>query len=116
MPLRPHGQALIDPTDPQRTASCDRCGHLFNLVALQWQQEWSGPSLYNKGYLVCPRCLDEPADFLRMNILGADPSPAFNSRIDPYLIDQTDWRITEDGEERITEDPSDEPRVTENDA
>ena len=51
-----------------------------------------------------------------MNILGADPSPAFNSRIDPYLIDQTDWRITEDGEERITEDPSDEPRVTENDA
>jgi len=48
-------------------------------------------------------------------VLPPDPPPIYNSRPEPYSIDETDYRVTTDGSIRETEDPLDQPRITEND-
>jgi hypothetical protein len=90
---------------------------LYNLYSLHWQLEWSGKSLFSKRLLVCDDCLDIPAPFLRTPVLPPDPPPIFNARVEPYSIDETDYRVTEPPTEQIreTEDPLDQPRITEND-
>jgi len=65
--------------------------------------------------LVCDDCLDIPAPFLRTPVLPPDPPPIFNARVEPYSIDETDYRVVTDGSIRETEDPLDQPRITEND-
>ena len=115
MSLRPHGRASVDPDNPRCWATCDRCGCLTNLHRLSWQAQWSGNTLINLKLLVCESCLDEPAPFLRSLALPADPPPIFNARVEPYDIDETDYRVTTDGSIRETE-ISDQPRVTENDS
>jgi len=113
---RPHGSFTVDPDNPRALATCDRCGRQTNLYKLSWQHQWSGNSLQNLRLLVCDQgCLDIPAAFLRIPILPPDPDPIFNTRPEPYSIDETDYRVTTDGSIRETEDPLDQPRITEND-
>lgn len=85
---RPHGQAVVDPENPQQFALCDRCGRQFNRCDLSWQKQWAGPSLILTGKLVCAGCLDEPAPFQRTIVLPVDPPPVYNARHEtPLVID-----------------------------
>jgi len=115
MAWRPHGRAAVDPDSPRAWGSCSRCGFNYNLREFAWQHQFSGPGLINLNLLVCPTCLDTPAPFLRVPVLPPDPPGIMNARPEPYSIDETDYRTTTDGSIRETEDPLDQPRITEND-
>jgi hypothetical protein len=104
---RYHGKAQVDAKDPAAWASCARCGFNFNITDLRWQIKWAGNALMNTKLLVCSSCYDDPSPFRRVLSLPADPDPIINARPEPYLIDETDWRITEDAAAfRILEDES----------
>lgn len=112
MAWRFHGQARVNPTNPQAFAICDRCSRLFNLVDLQWQFQFAGPHLQNLRLLVCDSCLDVPQPQLKPRILPPDPLPVMNARPENFLIDDYDYRVTEDDDIRVVEDGT--PRVVEN--
>jgi len=88
MAWRPHSRASVDPENPACWGTCDRCGLLYNLNRLHFQHQWSGSKLLNLRLLVCDRCLDIPAAFLRTLVLPPDPPPIFNARPEPYSIDE----------------------------
>lgn len=110
MSWRPHGRAEVDSAAPRAFATCDRCGFLTNLYKLQYQYQWAGTDLINLGIKVCSRCLDVPSEFLRTIIIPPDPPPVNDPRPEPYVLDEIDYRETEDDSTRITEEDSD--RVT----
>lgn len=80
MSLRVPGHARINPSAPTAIGVCDRDGFQYNHSDLQWQFEWRGAELVNIGILVCPACLDVPAQWLRPIVLGPDPIPIRNPR------------------------------------
>ena len=111
-----HGKAAVDSKDPVAWATCGRCGFNYNITDLRWQPHWAGQSLVSTKLLVCHTCYDVPSVFQRALLLPADPDPVWNARPEPYLVDETDWRVTEDQSAfRILEDGS-AIRVPENDA
>jgi hypothetical protein len=85
---RPHGQAEVDSDNPQAFGKCDQCGDRCNLVNLQPQFQFSGPTLVNLGWLVCENCLDEPNPGLRTVIIPPDPTPVANPRFEPWAIEE----------------------------
>lgn len=109
MAWRPHGRARVDSSKPQAWATCDRCSLLYNLVDLSYQYQWAGTDLINVGIKVCETCYDVPSEFLRTIILPPDPLPVDQPRPEPYAFDETDYRITEDDNLRVTQE--DQPRV-----
>jgi len=88
------GRARTNPRAPQAHAICDRCGFRVNRVDLQWQFDWAGASLINKRILVCDTCYDEPQQQLRAIVVPADPVPIENPRIEYFVDDETDYRVT----------------------
>lgn len=107
MSWRPHGRARVDPSRPQAWASCQRCGLNHNLVDLHYQYQWAGTDLVNLQIKVCDICMDVPAPFLKTIILPPDPPPVDQPRPEPYVFDEIDYRITEDGSVRATEGDND---------
>ena len=94
MPWRPHGRARVDPDNPQSWAVCDRCGNLWNHSDLAWQYQWMGTKLQNTRELVCPECMDQASEFLKTIILPPDPPPVFNTRPEPYYLDnRSQWTL-----------------------
>ncbi len=111
MGWRPHPKnADVNPDYPRAWATDDRSWFVTNLHKLRWQMEWSGAQLINTRFLVGADNYDTPQEQLRTLILPPDPPPLFNARVEPYVIDETDYRTTQDTEFRVTED--DENRVT----
>lgn len=107
MSWRPHPRlADTDPDFPRAWGTCDRCGFVTNLTKMRWDLQYAGQTLINKRFLVCEYCVDVPQQQLRTIILPADPPPLFNARVEPYTIDETDWRTTQDGDIRETQDGS----------
>lgn len=105
MSWRPHPRmADVDPDNPDAWATCDRCGLLCNHSKMHWDMQWAGNQIINKRFLVCELCIDIPQEQLRTLILPPDPAPLFNARPEPYTIDETDWRVTQDEEIRETQD------------
>ncbi len=105
MTWRPHPRlADTDPSYPQGWATCQRCGFVTNLVKMSWDVQYSGPALINKRFLVCELCVDIPQDQLRSIVLPPDPPGLMNARPEPYTIDETDWRTTQDDDIRETQD------------
>jgi hypothetical protein len=88
MAYRWHGRAEVNPDWPRAWAICDRCGFNWNLYKLSWQYQFEGFQLVNLRILVCPDCIDKPAEFLRALVLPADPPPLLNQRPEPYTIDE----------------------------
>lgn len=80
--------ARVNPQHPQAWATCDQCGFQHNLVDLHWEKQWAGQNLIKNGFLVCERCVDPPAPFLKTLILPPDPKPVMNARVEPYDIDE----------------------------
>ena len=90
--MRPHGRARVSARNPRAFAICDRCGFLYNHVNLKWQFDWRGSTLQNLRFLVCNRCYDTPQEQLRAIVVPADPTPIINARVEPYSVDETDYR------------------------
>lgn len=103
MAYRPHARASVNPSSPRAWATCDRCGMNYNLERLGWQYQWSGPQLRNTRFLVCPSCMDKPAEFLKTIILPPDPVPVANPRPENYSYDFDNVMSTQDGSAFITE-------------
>lgn len=107
MGFRPHPRlADTNPDWPQGWGTCDRCGFQVNLVRLRWDRQFAGMQLINLRFLVCEYCVDVPQQQLRTLILPADPPGLQNARVEPYVIDETDWRTVSDGSIRETQDGS----------
>lgn len=109
MPTRPHGRAFVNPTSPRAFGICDRCGFLYNHHRLRWQFDFQGPVLQNLRFLVCDTCYDRPQEQNKPVIIPADPVPIANARPMDYTTAETDWRVTQNSNIRITQD--DLPRV-----
>jgi len=91
--------ADTDVDAPQCWGTCDRCGRVHNLNKLQWQFDYRGsPMLQNTRLLVCDRCLDVPNLQFTPVMLSPDPPPIYNTRPEPYALDETDWLTTQDGD------------------
>lgn len=87
--MRPHGKAQVDPSSPKQFAVCDKCGDWRNMPDLQYQFEWTGANtLYNTGRLTCEKCMDKPQDQRRTVILPPDPPPVYNTRVEPFSLDE----------------------------
>ena len=107
---RPHGRARVSAQSPSAFACCQRCGLWYNLNALSWQFQYSGTQLINTNLLFCDHCLDIPNPQMKARVIPPDPIPVLNARIEPFNIDETDYRYTISGLRRVTMDGS--PRVT----
>jgi hypothetical protein len=83
-----HGRAVINPNAPEALGICDGCGFLFNLRELRWQMYWCGTTLKNKHLRKCSQCLDIPNEQFRTIILPPDPPPVFDTRTEPYSVDE----------------------------
>jgi len=88
------GRARTNPKAPQAHAICDRCGFRYNHVDLQWQYDWRGATMQNLRILVCETCYDEPQQQLRAIVVPADPVPIENPRIEYFVDDESNTRIT----------------------
>lgn len=88
------GRARTSARTPQAHAICDRCGFRFNHVDLRWQFDWRGAALQNLRLLVCERCHDQPQQQLRAIVVPADPVPIQNPRIEYFVADETNYRVT----------------------
>lgn len=88
--MRPTGRAQVSTSNPRAFAVCDRCGLWWNHDQLNWQYEWAGTQLYNKGLLFCRECLDIPQEQLRTIVLPPDPLPIINARVENFSADETD--------------------------
>lgn len=86
--MEPTGRARVNTSNSRAFAVCDRCGIWVNHEDLSWQFEWSATHLYNKGLLVCRRCLDKPFEQLRTIVLPPDPLPVLNARVENFVADE----------------------------
>jgi len=78
----------IDPSWPEKTALCQRCGDLYNRCDLHPQYRWAGTSLVDSGLKVCQRCLDIPNPNERVIILPPDPPPTFDALQNAFPMDE----------------------------
>lgn len=104
-----------DPDNPSAWATCDRCGFISCIKDMVWQYDFRGSTmLQNTRFLVCgrPTCLDIPNPQTSPIILSPDPLPIFNSRPEPYTVDNTDWLTTDDNSIITTDDGT--PIITSN--
>lgn len=101
---RPHGRATVDPSSPHAFGVCSRCGFWYQHNELVWQWDWRGFGLQNLRLLVCRSCEDIPQQQLRAIVLPPDPPPIMNARVEPFDVDETDYRVTMDGKVRATMD------------
>lgn len=88
------GKAVANPTAPRAYGTCDRCATVYNHNELRWQYDQRGRQLQNIRILVCARCEDEPAYFLKPLVLPPDPVSIANARPYPYCYAEEDDRYT----------------------
>lgn len=96
---------IIDGENPRAIGTCDRCGFLHQLHKLQWQYAYMGSfQPMNTRFLVCDRCLDPLNAQDTPNILPPDPVPVLNARPEPYVLDESSWLATPEGDTLVTQD------------
>lgn len=88
------GRARISTTSPSALGVCGRCGIWYNRIDLRNQIAWRGNTLQATYIFVCNRCYDTPNEQLRAIALPADPVPIAFPQIEPFLADETDYRVT----------------------
>ena len=99
----PKDHAEIDPFNPRAVGLCDRCGRVWNRDVLQWRFQWQGMTTVNTGFLECPKCWCPPDNHARGYRIPPDPLPVNQPR--PINADpqQTDYRVTQTGDLRTTQ-------------
>ena len=105
---RPHPRnADTNPDYPRAWATDDRSGMITNCKIPAVGSRLGRPATDKTGFLVGADNYDIPNEQLRTLIIPADPPPLMNARVEPYVIDETDWRtIQQDNEIRTTQDGS----------
>ena len=88
------GRARTSARSPQAFAACDRCGIWYNRIDLRNQVEWRGATLLPLYIYVCRTCYDIPQENVRAIVVPADPLPIVQPRTEPFLADETDYRVT----------------------
>lgn len=88
------GRARTSASNPRTFGVCDRCGTWYNRQDMKNQVEWRGTALLPLYIYVCSRCYDVPQANIRAIVLPADPMPIIQPRIEPFLNDETDFRVT----------------------
>ena len=108
MAHRPHPRGTTrNPADGPWTA-CDDCGFLYSQNRMAFQYDFYGGTVpQNSGFLKCPTCMDDLAYQFKLLILPPDPKPIMNTRPENYFVDETDFRVTQEDEVRVTEDGED---------
>lgn len=102
---RPHPKrADVNPDYPRAWGTDDHSGFINNLHKLSWEYQWAENALINLRFLSAEPYLDTPQEQLRAIIIPADPPPLFNARPEPYLIDETNWLVTQDADILETDD------------
>jgi hypothetical protein len=97
-----YGKFHVNPEAPEAYGICDRCGAMHNHSHLRFQHEIRGNKLVKTQLLVCARCEDAPAEFLRTIRIPPDPVPIKNPRpiqtysLEPVFYD--DEETYDDGE------------------
>lgn len=72
---------------------------------MQFQYDYVGGSTpQNLHYLRCPRCITPVNPQFKLIIIPPDPPPIFNTRPENYVVDETNWLVTDDGSILTTED------------
>lgn len=105
MAHRPHPKGTTTNPAAGPWSACDFCGFLYSLSRLGFQYDFYGGSVpQNSGYLVCDHCRNDLAYQFKLLILPPDPKPIFNTRPEPYAVDETDWLTTQDDDIITTQD------------
>lgn len=64
---------------------------------MQFQYDFvGGPIPQNQGWLRCPRCITPLTYQRKLLIIPPDPPPLFNTRPEPYVVDETNWLTSGD--------------------
>ena len=102
MAHRPHPKgARTNPRSPRGWATCQRCGFIYNLDKLVWQQQWRGTQLMSINLQVDPhKCLDIPQRQLGTIILEPDPAPLVDALPEQYPVDEYWPRLMQGGQPR----------------
>lgn len=119
------GRARTSAKSPRAFAVCQRCGLWDNRDKMQFQMEWRGTTLRNIYILVCGRCYDTPQEQLRSITIPADPTPIYFPSVEDFVaaetnyrtvgegtidtitgipVPSTDYRVTQDCQNRITQE------------
>ena len=114
MSRRPHGRASVDPSNPRAFGICDACGFLYNLEDLHYQHKVAGGTVVNTNMRRCEKCTDDLQLNLMTITLPPDPMPVVDPRVENFAIDEIDYLSTqnnaiietEDGDEIVTNEPS----------
>lgn len=88
------GRAKTSSSNPMAHAICDRCGFRYNRVDLNWQYDWRGATRQNIRILVCNTCMDDAQEQLRAIVVPADPVPIDQPRVEGFISDEVDYRLT----------------------
>lgn len=104
MTRRPHPKYASNDAHDGPWTVCDRCGFNWSQNRMAWQFDYRGGSTPQKtGFLHCPRCMDGLNFQQKLVIIPPDPPPFFNTRPEPYAVDETNWLTTESGDILTTE-------------
>src|SRR5690348_2739303 len=99
-----------DWNNPRAFALCDGCKMLTYRDQLSKQMDYrGGQSPVWTGFLVCPKCDDQPQAQLAPPILKPDPVPVFMPRPDDF---PAAILLTEDGHPIATEDDLTQIQIT----
>lgn len=72
---------------------------------MQFQYDFRGGSTPdNTGFLVCPRCVDDLNFQRKLIIIPPDPPPLANTRPENYIVDESNWLTTQEGDTLTTQD------------
>lgn len=88
------GRARVSASSPQAAGVCDRCGFVYQRVDLNWQYDWRGATKQNIRILVCNDCMDDAQEQLRAIVVPADPVPIDQPRVEGFISDEVDYRLT----------------------
>lgn len=91
--------------------TCSTCGLLWSQSSMSFQYNFRGGNTpINTQILRCPRCIDGIQWQAKLIVIPPDPPPFFNTRPESYVVDETNWLTTQDGD--IIETQSDELFIT----
>jgi hypothetical protein len=99
-----------DWNNPRAYALCDGCKMLTYRDSLQMQKDYRGGlAPVETGFLVCPKCYDQPQAQFSPPMLKPDPVPTFMPRPDDH---EPAILLTEDGHAIATEDDLTQIEIT----
>lgn len=89
--------------------TCPQCGLIWNLCDMQFQFDFQGGvAPINTNLLRCPKCITPLTWQRQLIVIPPDPPPIFNTRPEPYTVDETNWLTTQDYDIFETVDGSEE--------